>query len=403
MRITFVTDTYAPQPNGVATTLHRLVTGLRERGHEVDVIRPASLASQEEGMEVPSIGLPGYNEVRLGLPMRLLLQSKWFRKRPDVIYVATEWALGASAVTAARALGIPVATGFHTNFQQYMAHYNVPLLERATISYLRRVHNRSTCTFVPSQDTIDQLDEQGFLNLALLPKGVDTRLFNPKKRDQTLRQKWGATEKSRVGIYVGRIAPEKNLPLIVRTFSELKQRFPDFQGVFVGGGPKLEELKETHPEFHYMGTQRGEELAKSYASADLFVFASTTETFGNVTLEAMASGLVTVAYNYAAAKQHIRSGENGFTAEFDNDEQFLEKAEKAMTLDDETFTTIREEARSCARKVRWKKVVRRFEKSLVKLTEGLIPVDDDSVVDELDGMDAIVDEEGKIATLNTAA
>jgi len=364
MKITFVTDTYTPQANGVATTLERLVTGLRERGHSVDVVRPAVLACDEEGLEVPSFGLPGYREVRFGFPMRLVLQSRWSRRRPDVIYVATETPLGASAISAARALGVPAASGFHTNFQQYMAHYRMPLLEKATMSYLRRVHNRSACTFVPSRDVIEQLDARGFENLQLLPKGVDTKLFNPKKRSLVLRQTWGAGAGSLVGIYVGRIAAEKNLPLVVETFGEIRKRIPDFRGVFVGGGPKLEELKREHPEHVYAGVLRGEALAEHYASADLFLFPSVTETFGNVTLEAMASGLAVVAYDYAAARQHILDGVNGFAVPFGDREAFVETALAAAGRD---LAAIREEARVSARKVRWKKVVKRFEKQLEQL------------------------------------
>jgi glycosyltransferase involved in cell wall biosynthesis len=368
MKITFVTDTYTPQANGVATTLERLVSGLRERGHEVDVVRPAVLACDEEGLEVPSFGLPGYREVRFGFPMRLVLQLRWSRNRPDVIYVATETPLGASAITAARALGIPAASGFHTNFQQYVAHYRMPLLEKATLSYLRRVHNRSVCTFVPSDDVIAQLDAQGFENLQLLPKGVDTKLFRPKKRSPALRQRWGVRPGGLAGIYVGRIAPEKNLPLVVEAFAEIQRRIPDFKGVFVGDGPKLEELRREHPEFVYSGILRGEELAEHYASADLFVFPSVTETFGNVTLEAMASGLAVVAYDYAAARQHVVSGVNGFTAPFDDREAFLALAVEVAGRE---LGAIREEARASARKVRWKKVVKRFEQQLADLAERL--------------------------------
>ncbi len=368
MKITFVTDTYTPQANGVATTLERLVVGLRERGHSVDVVRPAVLACDEEGLEVPSFGLPGYREVRFGFPMRLVLQSRWSRRRPDVVYVATETPLGASAITAAKTLGIPAASGFHTNFQQYVAHYRMPLLEKATMSYLRRVHNRSVCTFVPSADVIDQLGARGFENLQLLPKGVDTKLFNPKRRSLALRQTWGAGAGGLVGLYVGRIAAEKNLPLVIEAFQTIRKRIPDFKGVFVGDGPKLEELKREHPEFIFTGVLRGETLAEHYASADLFIFPSVTETFGNVTLEAMASGLAVVAYDYAAARQHIASGVNGFTAPFDDREAYLALAASVAARD---LTVVREEARAAARKVRWKKVVKRFERQLGDLVEGL--------------------------------
>ncbi len=368
MKITFVTDTYSPQANGVATTLERLVNGLRDRGHAVDVVRPAVLACDEEGLEVPSFGLPGYREVRFGFPMRMVLQARWSKNRPDVIYVATETPLGASAISAARALGIPAASGFHTNFQQYVAHYRLPLLEKATMSYLRRVHNRSVCTFVPSHDVIDQLDARGFENLQLLPKGVDTRLFHPKKRSLTLRQSWGVGSGGLVGIYVGRIAAEKNLPLVIEAFREIQKKIPDFKGVFVGDGPRLEEMKREHPDFIYTGVLRGEALAEHYASADMFLFPSITETFGNVTLEAMSSGLAVIAYDYAAARQHIRHGINGFVAPFDEREKYLALSVEAARHD---LTTIREEARASARKVRWKKVVKRFETQLSGLAARL--------------------------------
>jgi glycosyltransferase involved in cell wall biosynthesis len=364
MNITFVTDTYTPQANGVATTLERLVNGLRERGHSVDVVRPAVLACDEEGLEVPSVGLPGYREVRFGFPMKLVLQARWSRKRPDVIYVATETPLGASAISAARSMGIPSASGFHTNFQQYMAHYRMPLLERATMSYLRYLHNRSDCTFVPSQDVIASLDADGFENLELLPKGVETKLFSPKKRSLALRQSWGVGARGLVGLYVGRLAAEKNLPLVIETFRRIQKRIPDFKGVLVGDGPKLEELRAEHPDLIFTGVLRGEDLAEHYASADLFIFPSITETFGNVTLEAMASGLAVVAYDYAAARQHIVSGQNGYTAAFNDSEAFLDLSLEASLSE---LCEVREAARNTARTVRWKKVVKRFETQLVDL------------------------------------
>lgn len=376
MKITFVTDTYSPQANGVATTLERLVRGLRDRDHEVDIVRPAVLACDEEGLRVPSVGFPGYKEVRFGFPMKLILQSRWHRNRPDVIYVATETPLGASAISAARALGIPAASGFHTNFQQYVAHYQLPLLEKATLSYLRHLHNRSSCTFVPSRDVIADLDAKGFQNLELLPKGVDTKLFSPKKRSLALRHEWGAGERSVVGLYVGRMAAEKNLPLVIESFLEIQKRIPDFRGVLVGDGPKLAEVKKLHPQFIYAGVRRGEELAEFYASADLFLFPSITETFGNVTLEAMASGLGVVAYDYAAARQHIVPGENGFAVPFDDSEAFVRMALRVAQTD---LVEIRENARSSARKVRWKKVIKRFEKQLRKLVVGESPEIDETV------------------------
>ena len=248
----------------------------------------------------------------------------------------------------------------------------VPPASDPAMRYLRHVHNRSHCTFVPSRDTIADLDRAGFQNLELLPKGVDTRLFSPKKRDPLLRAEWGARGNGLVGLYVGRIAAEKNLPVIVRTFEEIRRRFPDFRGVFVGDGPKLKELRLAHPDFVYAGVRFGEDLARHYASADLFVFPSITETFGNVTLEAMASGLATVAYDYAAARQHIADGENGYTAPFDDDDAFVAAALRAAS-ERVTLPALRENARAAARRVRWSKVIKRFEKNLVDLIERAFP------------------------------
>lgn len=365
MRITFVTDTYAPQLNGVANTLQRLVTGLRSFGDEVDVIRPSVLACEEEGLKVPSVSFPGYPEIQIGLPYRLILQTRWFRARPDIIYVATESPLGVSAINAARALEIPVVSGFHTNFQQYMAHYQMPILEQATMTYLRRIHNRTRATFAPSNDLIAELKDQGFSDVKLLPRGVDTKLFSPKKRDQGLRQEWGANAGSLVGICVGRVAAEKNLPLAIRAFEEIQRVLPDFRGVIVGHGPMLEELRARHPEIIFAGVQRGDDLARHYASADLFVFPSLTETFGNVTLEAMASGLAVVAFDYAGARQHIENGTNGFRVEFGDEDAFVKSAVRLAI--DSDLKSIREEARKSARQVRWKKVVNHFRSDLEEI------------------------------------
>lgn len=368
MKITIVTDTYAPQLNGVAMTLQVIVEQLRERGQQVDIVRPAFLSCDEEGLEVPSIALPVYTDIRIGLPMRKKLQARWSQSRPDVIYVASGWTLGASAITAARNLNIPVASGFHTHFQRYMSYYNASILERPTLKYLKRAYNRANCTFVSSADVIDQLDHEGFRNLELMPRGVDIQRFSPQRRDPLLRAEWGVREGGGLaGLYVGRIAAEKNLPLAVRAFSEIHRRIPDFRGIFVGDGPKLVSLKRQHPEFIYPGALFGEDLARHYASADLFVFPSTTETFGNVTLEAMASGLGVVAFDYAAARQHINNRVNGYTVPFADGEAFVEAALEAAN--EPCLSKLRSAARKSAEEAHSDKAYRHFERRLLQLIE----------------------------------
>lgn len=365
MKVTFVSDTYAPQANGVARTLERLVLGLRERNHEVDVIRPAVLASDESGLGVRSFPLPGYDGLHVGFSSTFELTDRWKLNRPDVIYVATETPLGIAAIMAARDLRIPVVTGFHTNFQQYLSYYRLPGLEPLATAYLRTIHNWSLRTYVPCADVLQELEAQGFDNLALLPKGVDTRFFNPAKRDAHLRREWGVGDHETVGLYVGRMAPEKNLSLVAQAFTQMRELSPGFKGVFVGDGPQRAELEKQYPEFIFAGCRTGEDLARHYASADTFVFASTTETFGNVVLEAIASGLVTVAYRYAAAREHLVDGKNGFTAPLDDEEAFLDRCRHA--LDRRHWGDIRENARQTARQVSWSRVIDDFQFSLREL------------------------------------
>ncbi len=368
MKVTFVTDTYAPQANGVARTLERLVQGLRERGHSIDVIRPAVLGTDEAGLEVPSVPLPGYDGLHVGFSTRFPILSRWNKERPDVVYVATETPLGIAAINAARSLKIPVVSGFHTNFQQYLAYYRLSGFEPIATFYLRTVHNLSLRTYVPCEDVRQALRQEGFDNLELLPKGVDTEFFSPEKRDTRLRESWGARDESPVGIYVGRMAAEKNLELVAQAFAQMAKNNPQFRGVFVGDGPKREELQEEYPDFIYAGAKFGEDLARHYASADVFVFASVTETFGNVILEALASGLVTVAYNYVAAREHIEHGVNGFTAPFEDGDKFLECCLHA--LDTRHWEDMRQAARSTAVGVSWDRVIDDFQQSLQDLVKN---------------------------------
>lgn len=362
MRVTFVSDTYAPQANGVARTLERLVRGLRGRGHEVEVIRPAKLGSPEEGMEVRSLPLPGYDGIHVGFALHFEIQERWNRARPDVVYVATETPLGVSAIQAARQMGVPVVSGFHTNFKQYLSYYRLSGLELVASTWLRLVHNASVKTYVPCEEVRIALEKEGFDNLELLPKGVDTVFFDPAKRDPALRASWGAGDKDVVGLYVGRLAPEKNLPLLSRAFAAMRSRDASFRAVVVGDGPKRQELESSHPDVVFAGALHGDLLARTYASADVFVFPSTTETFGNVVMESMASGLVTVAYDYAAAGEHMKHAVNGFVAPFENETAFLKSCE--LALDRRHWDDVRKEARRTALGVSWSRVIDGFEESL---------------------------------------
>jgi len=327
MRYAIVTETYPPEINGVALTVQGLEDGLRQRGHEVTVVRPrqagdADAALRHDTLLVHGARLPCYAGLRFGLPAPVALRAHFRHFMPDAIYVATEGPLGWAALGAARRLGIPAATGFHTRFDHYMADYGMPWLQPVALRWMRHFHNRGDATLVPTRELADWLAQAGFGKAQRLARAVDTSQFHPRFRDDALRAQWNAGENTPVLLSVGRIAAEKNLRLAVQAFRRLQQRCPQARMVWVGDGPERPALQAAHPDFLFCGMQRGPDLARHYASADLFVFPSRSETFGNVTLEAMASGLATVAFNSGAAREHLRSGLHG--AAVQDDDSFVQ-------------------------------------------------------------------------------
>jgi UDP-2,3-diacylglucosamine pyrophosphatase LpxH/glycosyltransferase involved in cell wall biosynthesis len=370
MRIDIVTDTYLPDVNGVAMTLGKLVGVLRKRNHKVHIIHTAEVADINKGeTKVKSIPLPSYSEVRIGLPSYMKLKRRWQRKRPDAIYVATESPLGVSALKAANAMDIPVAAGFHTNFHQYMKRYRLSLLGDVAMKYLKRVHNKADLTLTPSMDSVEMLRESGFKNVHLLGRGVDTACFSPKNRSERLRQEWGADGNTPVVIIVGRVAPEKNLDFALGCIQRVQEKKGiAIKTVLVGDGPSRKKLNDAFPDVHFAGMQKGDQLGEHYASSDIMVFASETETFGNVLLEAMASGLVGVSYNYAASKIYVKDGENGFHAEKGNEQEFEEKLEQAV--DHWQNSDLKRAAEATVRNLSWTKVAVSFEGHLRDIIES---------------------------------
>lgn len=368
MKICIVTETYPPEVNGVAMTLHRISDELHKQGHRVTIVRPrqsseAQNAQYPDETIVTGLPLPGYDGLRFGLPCRRKLRQLWQVEMPEIIYAGTEGPLGQSAIKAAADLNIPIVSGFHTNFHEYMKHYKLPILEKMVQGFLRKTHNKTRRTFAPSQDVIKRLQDMGIEGTRLLGRGVDTELFNPSKRDNALRQRWGVGEHGTVALFVSRLAAEKNIPLAAKAFAQIKRAQPEAACVFVGDGPERAKLEKAHPDFIFAGMQKGEDLARHYASADLFVFPSVTETFGNVVTEAMASGLVTIAYNYAAPGRYINDGRNGYLAPYDDHAAFLKATEHALAQQSK-WREIRTAARQTAEGLGWAGIVKQFAQDL---------------------------------------
>ena len=364
--ICVVSETYPPEVNGVASTLAHLVKGLLAQGHVVSVVCPHQRRSDGPGCSgdsqvtlVRGVPLPGYRGLQFGLPAGGLLRRSWTQHRPDVVYVATEGPLGWSAVRSAQCLGIPVFSGFHTNFHCYSQHYRAGWLRHLIFRYLCRFHNRTRGTLVPSLDVRDRLQALGFHNVSILGRGVDSQLFAPERHCVELRSQWGVADNGLVVLSVGRVAPEKNLGLAVTAYRAMQRCGVPMKFVIVGDGPLGAALHRDHADLIFCGVHTGQQLARHYASADVFLFPSETETFGNVTLEAMASGLVVVAYNYAAAKTHIRHGETGVLVPYGESRAFVDAAAK-LACEPHALHKIRRQAREYATALSWQCVVERF-------------------------------------------
>ncbi len=290
---------------------------------------------------------------------------EWRQRRPDAVYVATEGMLGSSAATTARRMGLRTVSGYHTHFSKYLKHYQLPLIEPLVLRFLRRWHNKTSATLTPAPDVAKTLESHGFKNVALLGRGVDCDLYHPAKRSQSLRHTWGARPETPVAICVGRVAPEKNLPLALRSYREMRTRYPDLKLVFVGDGPAGDELRAMDDSVIWAGVRQGEALAAHYASADFFLFPSLTETYGNVLVEAMASGLPTVSFRYAASLQLVRSGVNGYQASMGDEAAFCRKFAQALVAEGPHRSAIGQAARASVMSLSWEAVTTTFERALL--------------------------------------
>lgn len=379
-RVAVVTETYPPEVNGVARSIACVVKGLQARDHAVQLLRPRQAPA---GMPVPQeapvdevlmrgLPVPRYPHLRMGVVSKRTLVNLWASRRPDVVHIATEGPMGWSALQAARQLKLPVVSEFRTNFHAYAQHYGIGWLRRPLLAYLRKFHNRCHSTMVPNAALAGELMAQGFRHVSVIARGVDTQLFHPGRRSEALRESWGAAPGDPVLLHVGRLAAEKNLQLIAELWPAVRQRHPRARLVLVGDGPARAELEQQLPPSSnvvFAGMRHGDELATCYASGDLFVFPSITETYGNVTPEALSSGLPVMAFQYAAAALLVHDGVNGGLAPFNDSAAF--RARTLALLDDlPRLRAMSALARDTAESLGWDGIVQGIEQVYASAIDG---------------------------------
>lgn len=368
MRISFVTETYPPEINGVALTVARSVEFLRSRGHVVDLVRPCRAGEARgpsaDGLDwcVAGWPIPVYPDLRFGWARPAALAAHFRATGAQLVHVATEGPLGWAAVSAARRLGLPATSDFRTNFHTYGRYYGLGRLTPLIAGYLRRFHNRTALSFVPTAQTRREVGAAGFERVEVVGRGVDARRFSPLRRDPLLRQGLAA-DGGPLLLYVGRLAAEKNVGLALAAYRAARRMLPATRMLVVGDGPMRRRLEREFTDVRFVGNLTGEALATHYASADIFLFPSLSDTFGNVVPEALASGLPVVAFDTAAAGELVRDRVSGRLVVPGDDAAFT-VATALLAQAHGELTPMRIAARDAALAADWDSVLRRFEQLL---------------------------------------
>lgn len=327
-RVALFTGNYNHIRDGVSLTLNRLVAFLEKSGVEVLVFGPTidepALEHKGRLIDVPSVSIPGRAEYRItvSFPKEARIELEHFN--PDIIHIATPDLLGYKALRWAKRRGIIVVASYHTHFTSYLKYYRIQFLETLGWKYFRWFYSHCVQIYVPTPSMINTLKESGIEgDLRIWSRGVDSAFFSPSKRDEKWRAEHGIKKNDIVVTFVSRLVWEKNLKIFAETVQSVSAQNPNLKSIVVGDGPAMEELRDSLPDAVYTGFLTGEELAKAYACSDIFFFPSDTEAFGNVTLEAMASGLPCIVADAVGSKSLVDHGENGYLIPVTDHDKFI--------------------------------------------------------------------------------
>lgn len=317
LRVALFTGNYNYVMDGPVRALNKLVAHLERRGHEALIFAPTTdrpaIKHVGELVSIPSVPLPGKrSEFRLGLGLNGAARDRLDGFHPTIVHVATPDWTGFSALNYARDHSIPAVASFHTRFDTYPRYYGAAWLERYVTDYMRRFYARCARVYAPSQSMVDELRRDGIgKDIRLWARGVDKTLFNPARRDLPWRRSIGAGDDHILVAFVGRVVLEKGIDVFAAALNAANEADPRIRGLVVGDGPERQYFEDLMPSGVFAGFLEGVALARAYASADIFFNPSVTETFGNVTLEAMASGLPAVCAAASGSRSLVDDGATG--------------------------------------------------------------------------------------------
>ncbi|KAB3535742.1 glycosyltransferase family 1 protein [Alkaliphilus pronyensis] len=371
MKIAIFTDTYTPQINGVTKTLKKLKDYMDKNGIEYKFFVPAegNPLETKETISFYSIRFLFYPECKIALPRYGEVKNALDDFKPDIIHIVTPFSVGLKGLKYARENNIPLVSSYHTNFVEYFKFYNLQILENICWSYFNWFHSFCEINFCPSMDTLNKLDRKGIGNLKIWDRGIESDEFSPIKYNKDLRERY-VSPNVKLLLYVGRIAPEKELDVLLKAVQILSKKDIPFKLLMVGDGPLYNELKAQNiKNVIFDGYKFGSELQEIYGSSDIFVFPSSTETYGNVILEAMSSGLPVVAPFEGGIKENLKNGNNGLVF---NKEDSIDMANKIeMLLKDEKLrVSLANNAREHAMSKSWNKVFQKLFKNYKSVIEN---------------------------------
>lgn len=312
-----------PEHDGVTRVAFRLREGFKNSAVQQKYVTPMLPPSENADMiKIASVPFPLSTGYRLAVCSQSSIRKILIQNKPDLIHIHTLCSLGFASVKAARSLKIPVVATFHTNFPSYLSYYRVSFMEKIAWAYIKYLYNLCDAVIVPSQTMLGELQDRGLKNLVHISHGVDTLKFSPKLRSQAWREKLGCADKSIV-LFAGRLVWEKNLKFLANSLARVKST-DKMQVVIAGDGPARSALQKIMPTALFIGQLPVDELAVAYASSDIFAFPSATETFGNVTIEAMASALPPVCISAGGACDLVATGKNGILIASQNEAAYAQ-------------------------------------------------------------------------------